>query len=273
MLFPIKMPKDGILVKTLCPSGITVTAGQLLANVDSTSENYELWGAESGTGTILTIWGVLDYGSAMPRTARVAPGGMVFHVLNRGVARMQLFEKAADYQAFEQVLRDTLDRSPMRICAYAVMPNHWHLLLWPECDGELTAFMQRLTITHVRRWQEHRGYAGLGHVYQVDTSRSRWRATSISGLWPDTLSATRCAPISSCERRNGGGQACGNAVIVREKSGRCWRRGRSICQRIGSSGSIKPTTRRNWKRFVGVCNEAAPLASRNGRRKSRNVWA
>ena len=124
------------------------------------------FGAESGTGTILTRWGVLDYGSPMPRTARVAPGGMVFHVLNRGVARMQLFEKAADYQAFEQVLRDTLDQSPMRICAYAVMPNHWHLLLWPECDGELAAFMQRLTITHVRRWQEHRGYAGLGHVYQ-----------------------------------------------------------------------------------------------------------
>jgi putative transposase len=54
----------------------------------------------------------------------------------------------------------------MRICAYAVMPNHWHLLLWPKRDGELASFMQRLTITHVRRWQEHRGYAGLGHVYQ-----------------------------------------------------------------------------------------------------------
>src|SRR5208283_334770 len=67
---------------------------------------------ESGTGTILTRWGVLGYASVMPRTARVAPGGMVFHVLNRGVARMQLFEKAADYQAFEQVLRDTLDQSP-----------------------------------------------------------------------------------------------------------------------------------------------------------------
>ena len=72
---------------------------------------------------------------------------------------------------------------------------------------------------------------------KVDTSRFQWKATSISGLWPDTLSATRCAPISSCERRNGGGQACGNAVILREKSGRCWRRGRSICRRIGSSGS------------------------------------
>jgi putative transposase len=41
----------------------------------------------------------------MPRIARVALGGLVFHVLNRGVAQMQLFEKPADYQAFEQVLR------------------------------------------------------------------------------------------------------------------------------------------------------------------------
>jgi putative transposase len=91
---------------------------------------------------------------------------MVFHVLNRGVARMQLFEKAGDYQAFELVLRETVDESPMRICAYALMPNHWHLLLWPEKDGELATFMQRLTVTHVRRWQQNRGYGGLGHVYQ-----------------------------------------------------------------------------------------------------------
>jgi hypothetical protein len=56
----------------------------------------------------------------MPRTARVAPGGLVFHVLNRGVARMQLFEKPADYQAFEQVLRETLDESSNAdLCIYS----------------------------------------------------------------------------------------------------------------------------------------------------------
>jgi REP element-mobilizing transposase RayT len=38
----------------------------------------------------------------------------------------------------------------MRICAYAVMPNHWHVLVWRECDSELAKFMQRLTITHDR---------------------------------------------------------------------------------------------------------------------------
>ena len=90
----------------------------------------------------------------------------MFHVLNRGVARMQVFEKAGDFQAFERVLSETLQQSPMRICSYCLMPNHWHFLLWPERDGDLAAFMQRLTIAHVRRWQEHRHYVGLGHVYQ-----------------------------------------------------------------------------------------------------------
>jgi putative transposase len=102
----------------------------------------------------------------MPRTARVAPGGIVFHVLNRGVARMQLFEKPGDYEAFDRVLNETLQAAAMRLLAYCLMPNHWHLLLWPEHDGDLAAFMQRLTITHVRRWQENRRYVGLGHVYQ-----------------------------------------------------------------------------------------------------------
>lgn len=91
---------------------------------------------------------------------------MVFHVLNRGVRSMRLFEKPADFQAFERVLRETSEAAPMRICAYSVMPNHWHLLLWPEHDGDLAAFMQRLTITHARRWQEHRHSVGQGHVYQ-----------------------------------------------------------------------------------------------------------
>jgi len=103
----------------------------------------------------------------MPRTARVAPGGMVFHVLNRGVARMQVFEKAGDYEAFERVLAETLLETPMRICTYCLMPNHWHLLLWPERDGDMARFMHRLTVTHVRRWQEHRHTVGLGHVYQA----------------------------------------------------------------------------------------------------------
>jgi REP element-mobilizing transposase RayT len=78
---------------------------------------------------------------------------MVFHVLNRGVGRRTLFEKDADYLAFETVLEETLRIRPMRICAYCLMPNHWHFVAWPEQDGHLSAFMQQLTNTHMKRWK------------------------------------------------------------------------------------------------------------------------
>jgi len=104
--------------------------------------------------------------AAMPRSARFAPGGMVFHVLNRGVGRRRLFSKDGDYRAFERVLEKTLRTRPMRLCAYCLMPNRWHFVLWPEHDGDLAAFVQQLTNTHVKRWKEHRHEVGDGHLYQ-----------------------------------------------------------------------------------------------------------
>ena len=91
---------------------------------------------------------------------------MVFHVLNRGVGRRRLFDKEADYAAFETILDETLAKCPMRICAYCLMPNHWHFVMWPEADDHLAAFMQRLSVTHVTRWQKHRRVVGEGHLYQ-----------------------------------------------------------------------------------------------------------
>jgi putative transposase len=102
----------------------------------------------------------------MPRAARVTPGGLVYHVLNRGVGRNRLFFKEADYVAFEEIMAETLAVRPMRICAYCLMPNHWHLVVWPEHNEDLAAFMQRLTVTHVTRWQRHKRQVGYGHVYQ-----------------------------------------------------------------------------------------------------------
>ena len=88
----------------------------------------------------------------MPRAARIAPGGLVYHVLNRGVGRMRLFSKEKNFAAFEDLLEETLESWPMRVCTYCLMPDHWHLVLWPKQDGDLAAFMQQLTTKHVRRW-------------------------------------------------------------------------------------------------------------------------
>ncbi|MFM7739596.1 MAG: transposase, partial [Planctomycetota bacterium] len=91
---------------------------------------------------------------------------MVYHVLNRGVGRMILFDADADYRAFLRVVGETLRLAPMRICGYCLMPNHGHFLLWPVGDDDLSTFMQRLTNTHAQRWQHHRHLVGRGHVYQ-----------------------------------------------------------------------------------------------------------
>src|SRR5258706_14405 len=102
----------------------------------------------------------------MPRSARIAPGGVIFHCLNRGNDRRGPFAHEGGYAAFERVLGGTLEAVPMRLLAYCLMPNHWHLLMWPRRDGELGRFMQRLTTMHVRRWHTHRHSEGRGHLYQ-----------------------------------------------------------------------------------------------------------
>ncbi len=90
----------------------------------------------------------------------------MFHVLNRGVARRTLFDKDPDFLAFERVLEEALRTRPMRLCAYCLMPNHWHFVVWPERDGELPVFMHHVTNLHVKRWKEHRLETGFGPLYQ-----------------------------------------------------------------------------------------------------------
>src|SRR5438067_3845258 len=102
----------------------------------------------------------------MSRTARVAPGGLAYHVLNRAVARLPLLQKPADYDAFERVMAEAMARHPTRLLTYCLMPNHWHMVIWPEKDGELTAFVRWLTHTHTMRWHAHYHTSGTGHVYQ-----------------------------------------------------------------------------------------------------------
>ncbi len=65
----------------------------------------------------------------MGRPLRIAEPGHVYHVLNRGNARRAFLHKPADYDAFERVLAEAKQEVPMRILAYCLMPNHWHLVL------------------------------------------------------------------------------------------------------------------------------------------------
>jgi putative transposase len=102
----------------------------------------------------------------MPRRLRQAAGGIIYHVLNRGVAASKLFDGADDYEAFEQVIEDTVARTKIRVLCYCVMPTHWHFLVWPRKNGELSEVMRWLTVTHTQRLHAQRETAGAGPIYQ-----------------------------------------------------------------------------------------------------------
>jgi putative transposase len=102
----------------------------------------------------------------MGRPPRAAQGGIIYHVLNRANARMTIFEQDEDYAAFERILEEAVQRTNTRLLAYCVMPNHWHLVVWPRTSEELSKFTGWVTLTHTQRWHAHRKSIGSGHVYQ-----------------------------------------------------------------------------------------------------------
>ncbi|MBI5135543.1 transposase [Candidatus Uhrbacteria bacterium] len=102
----------------------------------------------------------------MPRLARVDAGDYIYHVLNRANARVRIFDNKKDYQQFEEILEEAIEKYKMRLLAYCVMPNHWHLVVHPQNDGDLSQFMGWLTNTHTRRWHAQKETIGQGHLYQ-----------------------------------------------------------------------------------------------------------
>ena len=100
----------------------------------------------------------------MPRTLRASRGGYCYHVLNRGNGRARVFHKDGDYAAFVKLLKEADERTPIRLLAYCLMPNHFHLVVWPPHDGDLSDYMKWLMNAHVRRYQRH--YRSSGHIWQ-----------------------------------------------------------------------------------------------------------
>ncbi len=149
----------------------------------------------------------------MSRIRRVCSGNLIYHVINRANGRRRIFESDADYLAFERILAEARARVPVRILAYCLMPNHWHLVLWPSADGDLSRFARWMTVTHTQRRHVHRNTVGTGHLYQ-----GRFKSFVIQ---TDHHFLTVCRYVEANARRAG--------LVKRAEDWRwssLWRRGR-----------------------------------------------
>jgi putative transposase len=90
----------------------------------------------------------------------------VYHVGNRGSRKGPLFDTWTDYDAFENLVASAREIYSTRITAYCLMENHFHFLVWPHHDDELSQFMHWLTGEHAKRRRRDTDTVGEGAVYQ-----------------------------------------------------------------------------------------------------------
>ena len=100
----------------------------------------------------------------MPRPLRPVDDGLVYHVINRGNNRQDVFHKPADFQAFLTALAELKQRKPFELYGYCLLNNHFHLLLRPTGDATISRIMQSLLVSHTQRY--HRHFHSGGHVWQ-----------------------------------------------------------------------------------------------------------
>lgn len=110
----------------------------------------------------------------MTRPRLQFPANTVLHVVNRGNERRELFTADHDYRRFLRLVEDTQEWVPLRLLAYSLMPNHWHLVAWTTSARALSQFMHRLCGRHAAELRTRTATVGNGHVYQ-----GRYRAFAV----------------------------------------------------------------------------------------------
>jgi len=100
----------------------------------------------------------------MPRISRGLADESIYHIINRGNGGQVVFQKNKDYEVFISLMSDAKIRYDVKILAYCLMPNHFHIVLMPHRSADLSKWMQWLMTSHVRRYHKH--YGTSGHVWQ-----------------------------------------------------------------------------------------------------------
>ena len=99
----------------------------------------------------------------MPRRARVFSRSGYMHIIIRGVGRQILFEDNCDYRRFLATLERYCLETGVRICAYCLMENHVHLLVWDH-KTSISLLMNKVGVSYSRYY--NRKYERTGHLLQ-----------------------------------------------------------------------------------------------------------
>ncbi|MEE4312990.1 MAG: transposase, partial [Desulfofustis sp.] len=99
----------------------------------------------------------------MPRKARLDIPGVLQHIMARGIEKCEIYRDRQDREAFLERLSDVVSEGEASLYAWALMPNHFHLLLRPQ-EASMADIMRRL-LTGYSVWHNRR-HRRKGHLFQ-----------------------------------------------------------------------------------------------------------
>ncbi len=99
----------------------------------------------------------------MARQPRQLSSSGYMHVIVRGIGRQLLFEEENDYKFYLSCLKKYSQDPKVTVCAYCLMENHVHLLLY-DPEMQVSTLMKKLGVTY--SWYFNKKYERTGHLFQ-----------------------------------------------------------------------------------------------------------
>ena len=116
--------------------------------------------------------------------------GLTMHVMQRGNNRMEVFRHGSDFETFLLLMKRAAARYDGAVHAYALMNNHYHLMVTPESAAVLARMMQYVNSMYARYF--NRSCERTGSLW---TGRYRALVLTDSHYWLTCLQYVEHNPV------------------------------------------------------------------------------
>ena len=100
----------------------------------------------------------------MARLTREIKDNAYYHLVNRGVNRKPTYYDSQDYRSFLQLLEIGCSKYGVRVIALALMPNHFHILIWTIFGSNVSPWIKWVTGVYAQSFNKR--HERTGHLWQ-----------------------------------------------------------------------------------------------------------
>jgi putative transposase len=204
----------------------------------------------------------------MPRHARIDAPGALHHIIGRGVNRQEIFSGDDDYTLFIERLSLLIKETHTRCFAWALMTNHFHLLL-KTGNISISALMKRLLTYYAVNY--NRRHSRVGHLFQnrfksILCQEGPYLLELVRYIHLNPLRAEIVADYPSLAKH----PYCGHGVILGRKKNN-WQDTQYVLALFGSN---QADAKRNYRDFVrkGIDMGKRPDLTGGGLLRSQGGW-